>query len=257
MDVDPEKIKRLADGDLPFYEPGLPELLRSSLATGRLTFTTDPAEVAAAADVHFVCVGTPQQRDSNAADLTYVLAAVDSLARHLDRPALVVGKSTVPVGTAQGLTQRLRAAAPAGDGVDLAWNPEFLREGFAVQDSLEPDRLVFGVASPTAEATLRAVYATVIDRPTPVVVSDLATSELVKVAANSFLATKISFINAMAELCEATGADVTVLSEALSLRRTHRWPVPPGRPRFRRRLPAQGHPRLHGPGRASSASTRR
>ena len=216
IDVDPEKIKRLADGDLPFYEPGLPELLRSSLDTGRLTFTTDPAEVAAAADVHFVCVGTPQKADSNAANLSYVYSAVDSLAPHLDRPTLVVGKSTVPVGTAHGLIERMRAVAPAGDGVDIAWNPEFLREGFAVRDSLEPDRLVFGVASSTAEATLRDVYAAVIGRPTPVVVSDLATAELVKVAANSFLATKISFINAMAELCEATGADVTVLSEALS-----------------------------------------
>ena len=216
IDVDPEKVKRLADGDLPFYEPGLPELLRRSLATGRLSFTSDPAEVAAAADVHFVCVGTPQKAGSNAANLAYVDAAVDTLAPHLDRPALVVGKSTVPVGTAQGLAARLRATAPAGADVEVAWNPEFLREGFAVKDSLEPDRLVFGVASAAAEATLRSVYADVIDRPTPVVISDLPTAELVKVAANSFLATKISFINAMAELCEATGADVTVLSEALS-----------------------------------------
>jgi nucleotide sugar dehydrogenase len=216
IDVDPDKVKRLADGDVPFYEPGLPALLRRSLDSGRLSFTTDPAEVAAFADVHFICVGTPQRAGSNAADLAYVDAAVDSLAPHLDRRALVVGKSTVPVGTAQGLAARLRAAAPAGSDVEVAWNPEFLREGFAVKDSLEPDRLVFGVASAQAEATLRSVYAPVIDRPTPVVVSDLPTSELVKVAANSFLATKISFINAMAELCEATGADVTVLSEALS-----------------------------------------
>jgi UDPglucose 6-dehydrogenase len=216
IDVDPEKVKRLADGDLPFFEPGLPELLRSSLDTGRLTFTCDPAEVAAAADVHFLCVGTPQKAESNAADLAYVFSAVDSLARHLDRPALLVGKSTVPVGTAQGLAKRLRAAAPTGADVEIAWNPEFLREGFAVKDSLEPDRLVFGVASPAAEATLRSIYAPLITSGTPVVVSDLPTSELVKVAANSFLATKISFINAMAELCEATGADVMVLSEALS-----------------------------------------
>jgi UDPglucose 6-dehydrogenase len=216
IDVDPEKVKRLAAGDLPFYEPGLPELLAASLETGRLTFTTDPEEVAERADVHFLCVGTPQKANSNAADLSYVFGAVDSLAPHLRRPTLLVGKSTVPVGTARGLADRLRAAAPAGDAVDVAWNPEFLREGFAVQDSLEPDRLVFGVDSAAAEATLRSIFAPVIDRPTPVVVSDLATAELVKVAANSFLATKISFINAMAELCEATGADVTVLSEALS-----------------------------------------
>ena len=216
IDTDADKVKRLRQGDLPFYEPELPELLRRSLATGRLTFTTDPAEVAEGADVHFLCVGTPQRTGSNAADLRYVDAAVDSLIPHLHRPALVVGKSTVPVGTAQQLAARLAKNAPARGGVDLAWNPEFLREGFAVRDSLEPDRLVFGVTSAAAEATLRAVYAGVITRPTPVVVSDLPTAELVKVAANSFLATKISFINAMAELCEATGADVTVLSEALS-----------------------------------------
>jgi UDPglucose 6-dehydrogenase len=216
IDVDPAKVERLAAGDLPFYEPGLPELLRRSLATGRLSFTSDPAEVAERADVHFLCVGTPQRAGSNAADLRYVDAAIDSLVPHLRNPALIVGKSTVPVGTAQALAARVAANAPAGAGVEIAWNPEFLREGFAVKDSLEPDRLVFGVASAAAEATLRAVYADVIARPTPVVISDLPTAELVKVAANSFLATKISFINAMAELCETTGADVTVLSEALS-----------------------------------------
>ena len=216
IDTDADKVKRLSQGDLPFYEPGLPELLQRGLATGRLSFTTDPAEVAECADVHFLCVGTPQRAGSNAADLQYVDAAVDTLAPHLRRPALVVGKSTVPVGTAQKLAARIVSTAPAAAEVDLAWNPEFLREGFAIRDSLEPDRLVFGVASARAEATLRAVYADVIARPTPVVISDLPTAELVKVAANSFLATKISFINAMAELCEATGADVTVLSEALS-----------------------------------------
>ena len=217
LDVDPEKVKRLAGGDLPFFEPGLPELLAASLETGRLTFTSDPEEAAAGADVHFLCVGTPQKSDSNAADLSYVFAAVDAIAPHLDRPALLVGKSTVPVGTARGLRQRIRALAPAGDEVDVAWNPEFLREGFAVHDSLQPDRLVFGVDSAGAEATLRSVFAPVIDRPTPVVISDLATAELVKVAANSFLATKISFINAMAEICETTGADVTQLAAALAL----------------------------------------
>jgi UDPglucose 6-dehydrogenase len=216
LDVDAKKVERLAAGDLPFYEPGLPELLTRNLAAGRLRFTTDPAEAAVFGDVHFLCVGTPQRAGSYAADLRYVDEAVDSLAPHLGRPALIVGKSTVPVGTAQRLAARLRAAAPAGDAVEVAWNPEFLREGFAVRDSLEPDRLVFGTSSPTAEALLREIYATVIARPTPVVVCDLPTSELVKVAANSFLATKISFINAMAELCEATGADVTLLSQALS-----------------------------------------
>ena len=216
LDVDAKKIERLSAGDLPFYEPGLPELLQKGLASGRLRFSTDPAEAAAFGDVHFLCVGTPQRSSGYAADLAYVDAAVDALARHLSGPATLVGKSTVPVGTAQRIAGRLRAAAPAGDSVEVAWNPEFLREGHAVQDSLEPDRLVFGVGSPRAEATLRSVYAAVIARGTPVVVADLPTAELVKVAANSFLATKISFINAMAELCEATGADVNQLSEALA-----------------------------------------
>ena len=216
LDVDAAKVERLAAGDLPFFEPGLPEMLRSGLASGRLRFSTDPAEAAAFGDVHFLCVGTPQRPSGYAADLTQVDAAVDALAGHLGGPATLVGKSTVPVGTAQRIATRLRAAAPAGDSVEVAWNPEFLREGHAVHDSLEPDRLVFGVGSPEAEATLRSVYAGVIARGTPVVVADLPTAELVKVAANSFLATKISFINAMAELCEATGADVAQLSEALS-----------------------------------------
>ncbi|MFI5099990.1 MAG: UDP-glucose dehydrogenase family protein [Actinomycetes bacterium] len=216
IDIDAKKIEQLSGGDVPFYEPELPELVRKGLASGALRFGTDPAEAAAFGDVHFVCVGTPQKQGSYAADLTALETATESLAAHLGRPALVVGKSTVPVGTAQRIASRLRALAPAGDGVELAWNPEFLREGHAVKDSLDPDRLVFGVGSPEAEATLRSVYAPVIARGTPVVVADLPTSELVKVAANSFLATKISFINAMAELCEATGADVATLSEALA-----------------------------------------
>jgi UDPglucose 6-dehydrogenase len=216
LDVDAKKVERLSAGDPPFYEPGLPELLRKGLASGRLRFSTDPAQAAAFGDVHFLCVGTPQRSSGYAADLADVDAAVDALAGHLRGPATLVGKSTVPVGTAQRLAGRLRATAPAGNAIEVAWNPEFLREGHAVQDSLEPDRLVFGVGSAQAEATLRSVYATVIARGTPVVVADLPTAELVKVAANSFLATKISFINAMAELCEATGADVNQLSEALA-----------------------------------------
>jgi UDPglucose 6-dehydrogenase len=214
VDVDADKIARLADGEVPFYEPGLDDLLRSNLTSGRLRFTTSFEEVAAFGDVHFLCVGTPQKRGAQAADLSYLHAAVDSLAARLRPGSLVVGKSTVPVGTAATLAARLAAEAP---GVELAWNPEFLREGFAVGDTLRPDRLVFGVASATAEATLRAVYAPIIDEhDTPVVVADYATAELVKVAANSFLATKISYINAMAEVCEAAGADVTTLARALS-----------------------------------------
>jgi len=216
MDVDAAKVARLAGGEVPFYEPGLRELLRKNLESGRLRFTTSFAEVADFGDVHFLCVGTPQRKGEYAADLGYVHAAVGGLAAELTRPCLVVGKSTVPAGTAVTLATRLAAESPPGAGVELAWNPEFLREGFAVQDTLHPDRLVFGVASAAAEATLRSAYAPILEAGTPVVVTDYATAELVKVAANAFLATKISFINAMAEVCEATGADVTLLSKALS-----------------------------------------
>jgi UDPglucose 6-dehydrogenase len=214
VDVDARKIAQLAAGEVPFFEPGLPELLRKNLDTGRLRFTTSFAEAADAADMHFVCVGTPQGPE-NAADLSQVDAAVDALAPHLSRRSLVVGKSTVPTGTSARLRTRLHRTAPAGAEVELAWNPEFLREGLAVTDTLHPDRLVFGVTSEWAEERLRSAYAAIIGAGCPVVVTDYATAELVKVAANSFLATKISFINAMAEVCEVAHADVTQLSEAL------------------------------------------
>ncbi|MGW5651033.1 UDP-glucose dehydrogenase family protein [Streptomyces humi] len=216
VDVDPAKIDLLRAGEVPFFEPGLAELLVKALDSGRLHFSTSLAEAADFGDVHFVCVGTPQQSGSYAADLRFVEGAVTELARHLRRRALVVGKSTVPVGTAARLAELVRTTAPAGDAVELAWNPEFLREGFAVQDTMHPDRLVFGTESAWAEERLRAVFAPVIEQGTPVVVADLPTAELVKVAANSFLATKISYINAMAEVCEATGADVQRLAEALA-----------------------------------------
>ncbi len=214
LDVDEAKVARLTAGDVPFFEPGLPELLRKALDSGRLRFTTSYQEVAEFADVHFVCVGTPQRPDGYAADLTYVEAAFSTLAPLLDRRALVVGKSTVPAGTAQRMSEQVASLAPS-DEVEVAWNPEFLREGFAVEDTLHPDRLVFGVQSAAAEDVLRSAFAPVISSGTPVVVTDFATAELVKVAANSFLATKISFINAMAEVCEVVHADVTALSEAL------------------------------------------
>jgi UDPglucose 6-dehydrogenase len=214
VDVDEEKITSLAAARAPFYEPGLDDLLERALATGRLTFTTDFAALADA-DVHFICVGTPQQRGEFAADLTYVDASVDMLAPYLRRPTLVVGKSTVPVGTAARLAARLAAHAPAGSDVQLAWNPEFLREGHAIEDTLHPDRLVYGVSSPAATDRLDEVYAACLADGTPRVVTDLATAELVKAAANSFLATKISFINAMSEVCEAAGADVVALAEAI------------------------------------------
>lgn len=211
VDTDAEKIALLAEGELPFYEPGLDSLLASEIKTGRLTFTTDFSAVANS-DVHFICVGTPQSKDGLAADLTYVKSAVAAIAPHLKSGSLVVGKSTVPVGTAQGLRDQLAQSAPHAD---LAWNPEFLREGFAVEDTLTPNRLVVGVANDRSEEILKEVYKPIIDLGTPWIRADLPTSELVKVAANSFLATKISFINAMAEVCEAAGADVTVLAKAI------------------------------------------
>jgi len=214
LDVDETKVAMLAAGEVPFFEPGLPELLRKALDSGRLRFTTSYEEVAEFADVHFVCVGTPQRKDGYAADLSYVEASFSTLAPLLTRPALVVGKSTVPAGTAERMAAVVESLAP-GDGVEVAWNPEFLREGFAVEDTLRPDRLVFGVRSERAEQALRAAFEPVVSAGCPVVVTDFATAELVKVAANSFLATKISFINAMAEVCEVVHADVTKLSEAL------------------------------------------
>ncbi|MFE2265547.1 UDP-glucose dehydrogenase family protein [Streptomyces griseosporeus] len=220
LDVVQEKIDMLRRGEVPMYEPGLEELLRKHVdgiegSTGRLRFTTDYAEVAAFGDVHFVCVNTPQRHGEYAADMSYVDAAIASLAPHLTGPALVVGKSTVPVGSAERLAAYLTAHAPAGADAELAWNPEFLREGFAVQDTLHPDRIVVGVRSDRAEKLLREVYATPVSEGTPFVVTDFPTAELVKTSANSFLATKISFINAMAEVCEAAGGDVAKLAEAI------------------------------------------
>jgi len=215
VDTDVHKVEALAAGKVPFYEPGLPELLEKQLATGRLRFSADLAAAAAWGDVHFICVGTPQQKTSHAANLSYVESAVSTVARNLTKDALIVGKSTVPVGTAAGLRTLIAQLAPAGVDVELVWNPEFLREGKAVNDTLHPDRIVVGGASERAEATMRQVYATPIAEGTPVVMTDLPTSELVKVSANAFLATKISFINAIAAVCEAADADVTVLADAL------------------------------------------
>jgi UDPglucose 6-dehydrogenase len=211
IDVDERKIEALGAGIAPFFEPGLPELLSQELATGRLTFSSDISAAAGAA-VHFVAVGTPQSADGLSADLRFVDAAVDALLPHLSPGDVVVGKSTVPVGTAARLAEKV-----ASTGAVLAWNPEFLREGFAIQDTLTPDRLVYGVAEgdDLAKAALDAVYETPLSGGIPLIVTDYATAELVKVAANAFLATKISFINAMAEVAEVTGADVTSLADAI------------------------------------------
>src|SRR4051794_11105264 len=216
LDVDQSKIDRLSAGEVPFFEPGLEEMLRKNLDAGRLRFTTSYDDLAAAADVHFVCVGTPQKRSEYAADMTFVDASVAALAPRLTRPCVVVGKSTVPVGTAERIRSYLDENAPAGREVELVWNPEFLREGWAIEDTLRPDRLVIGVESDRGEEAMREVYAPLIDEGVPLVRTDFATAQLVKVAANAFLATKISFINAMAEVCEAVHGDVKKLSEALS-----------------------------------------
>ncbi|MEX0173095.1 UDP-glucose dehydrogenase family protein [Streptomyces sp. LMG1-1-1.1] len=215
VDVDIEKINSLAEGRPPFYEPGLDDVLTRALASGRLRFTTSLREAAAHGEVHFICVGTPQQAGSQAADLRYVDAVVDGLAPHLPASCLVVGKSTVPVGTTARLTTRIAGLTRAGVRAEVAWNPEFLREGFAVEDTLRPDRLVVGATSREADDTLRRVYAPMLAAGVPYISTDPNTAELVKVAANSFLATKISFINAMAEVCDAAGADVVTLADAL------------------------------------------
>ena len=210
-DTETSKIELLSKGKVPFYEPDLEDLLAEQIKSGRLTFTTNINDLADA-DVHFICVGTPQIKGGNAADLKYVDSALEAIAKIVKPGGLVVGKSTVPVGTATRLRNRLLELNPK---VDLAWNPEFLREGFAVEDTLRPNRLVVGVVNDSAERILKEVYASNLKENTPWVRADLTTAELVKVAANSFLATKISFINAMAEICEAAGGDVTVLAKAI------------------------------------------
>jgi UDPglucose 6-dehydrogenase len=215
METDPAKRASLTVGEVPMFEPGLSDLLSRHVASGRLRFTDSYEEVAAFGDLHFVCVGTPQRPESLAADVSQVETAIARLAPHLTRPSVVIGKSTVPVGTAERMAALLTELSPAGADALLAWNPEFLREGYAVEDSMRPDRIVIGVADERAEKALRDFYATVIDAGTPVVVTDYATAELVKVAANAFLATKISFINAMAEVCEVTDADVVDLADAI------------------------------------------
>lgn len=240
VDVDPAKIEALSAGQVPFFEPGLPELLKKHVESGRLRFTTNYDEAVEFANVHFVGVGTPQVKGSYAADVRYVDAAVTELAKRVVGKHLVFGKSTVPVGTAPRL-QELAAEiiserAASGDeqlkntSLEIAWNPEFLREGFAVKDTLEPDRVVLGVQKPgmilngagqevesIAEDGLRECFGPIIERETPFIVADTATAELVKVSANAFLATKISFINAVSEICEVTGADITTLADAIGM----------------------------------------
>jgi UDPglucose 6-dehydrogenase len=216
IDTSPERIALLTGGRAPFHEPGLDDLLDAGVKAGRLTFRTDYAD-ARHCEVHFLCVGTPQAPGRYAADLTALESAVDSLGPLLHNSCLVVGKSTVPVGTAAEVRDRLRRLAPTGRGVDVAWNPEFLREGHAVEDSLRPDRLVFGAETHEADQTLRDVYAPLLAAGVPAVHTDLATAELAKVSANAMLATRISLVNLLAEVCEAADADVADLTTILGL----------------------------------------
>ncbi|MDR1236926.1 MAG: UDP-glucose/GDP-mannose dehydrogenase family protein [Propionibacteriaceae bacterium] len=216
LDVDQDKIALLAQGEAPFFEPGLAESLRTGVQTGKLRFSTD-FSAARGCQVHFLAVGTPQLRGSQAADLSFIHAATESLIPYLRPGDVVVGKSTVPVGTARELADKIASAVP---GAVLAWNPEFLREGFAVEDTLHPDRIVYGLPADedeaeAAKAALDQLYAEPLASGCPLIVTDYQTAELVKVAANSFLATKISFINAMAEISEVVGADVTKLADAI------------------------------------------
>ncbi|MFC7756362.1 UDP-glucose dehydrogenase family protein [Tsukamurella soli] len=216
VDVDASKVGALSEGKVPFHEPGLPAVLRRNVEAGRLRFTTSYEEAAEFGEVHFIAVGTPQRKGEFAADLKYVNSVVDSLVPHLRGDTVILGKSTVPVGTTDLL--RARARGLTGHTVEFAWNPEFLREGHAVVDTLEPDRLVLGVEEGgRAEEVARQVYAPMLARDTPFFVTDTATAELVKVSANAFLATKISFINAVAEVCEAAGADVVALADAIGV----------------------------------------
>jgi UDPglucose 6-dehydrogenase len=215
VDVDKRKIDSLSRGELPFHEPDLPELLRKHTASGRLRFTTSFEEAGAFGDVHFIAVGTPQRSGEHAADMTYVDAAVTTIARAISRDSLIVGKSTVPVGSARRLKALVAEEARSSVKVDFAWNPEFLREGFAVEDTLRPDRLVVGIDSDEADSVLRRVYENALSRKTPYISTDFETAELVKVAANAFLATKISFINAFAEVTETVGGDIRTLADAI------------------------------------------
>ncbi|KXF52011.1 UDP-glucose 6-dehydrogenase [Rhodococcus sp. SC4] len=218
VDVDQSKLAKLQSGEVPFYEPGLEKVLRRNIEAGRLRFSDSYEEAAAFANVHFIGVGTPQKKGEFAADLKYVDAVVDTLAPLITEDSVIIGKSTVPVGTAERLGARARELAREGVPIEVAWNPEFLREGFAVEDTLHPDRLVLGIDRNTAgraESVAREVYAQLLDEKIPFLVTDLATAELVKTSANAFLATKISFINAISEVCEAAGADVTQLADAI------------------------------------------
>ncbi|WP_237792528.1 UDP-glucose dehydrogenase family protein [Corynebacterium accolens] len=219
VDIDEDKIAILQSGKVPFFEPGLPEVLERNIAAGRLGFSTNYNAAAQFANVHFLGVGTPQRRGSYAADMTYVKAVITDLVPKLRGEHVIFGKSTVPVGTAAELQELADGLAPEGTRVEIAWNPEFLREGYAVHDTITPDRIVIGTreSESRAEELAREIYAQPLAQDTPFIATDLQTAELVKVSANAFLATKISFINAVSEICEIAGADVVALADAIGI----------------------------------------
>ncbi|AKE40043.1 Nucleotide sugar dehydrogenase [Corynebacterium camporealensis] len=217
VDVDEHKIGLLQQGEVPFFEPGLPEVLERNISAGRLGFSTDYAAAADFAHVHFLAVGTPQRHGSYAADLSYVRGVIESLVPQLTGEHIIFGKSTVPVGTAAELQLLADDLSHPGTTIHIAWNPEFLREGYAVHDTITPDRIVIGATNEKPVEVAREVYAQALEQDTPFLVTDLQTAELVKVSANAFLATKISFINAVSEICEIAGGDVVALADAIGL----------------------------------------
>lgn len=217
VDVDQAKVDRLNLGECPIYEIGLPELLARHTASGRLRFTTNIREAAEFADLHFIGVGTPIDADGRSYDTGQVFGAVRQLAPHLTRACTIVGKSTVTVGTTVHVTSLAQRLAPAGASVEVVWNPEFLREGHAVEDTLRPDRLIAGLTTAEAEKAIRAVYAPILEAGVPLFVCDPQTAELAKGAANTFLGLKISYINAVADMCEAAGGDISQIVEILGI----------------------------------------
>jgi UDPglucose 6-dehydrogenase len=216
VDQDAEKIARLARGEIPIYEPGLEALVEANAAAGRLRFTTDLASAVAGAEAVFIAVGTPSRRGDGHADLTHVFAATEAIGRALSGYTVVVTKSTVPVGTGREVAAILRRERPEGE-FDVAANPEFLREGSAISDFMRPDRVVIGTSSERARAVMRQLYRPLYLIETPMLFTDIETAELIKYAANAFLATKITFINEIADLCEAVGADVQDVSRGIGL----------------------------------------
>lgn len=216
VDLDASKVERLRRGEIPIYEPGLEDLVAKGIKSGRLSFTTELAAAVAEADAVFIAVGTPSRRGDGHADLRYVEAAAIEIAKALTGYTVVVTKSTVPVGTGRRVEQIIRETNPTAE-FDVASNPEFLREGSAISDFMRPDRVVIGAESDRARAVMQAIYRPLYLMETPVVLTNLETSELTKYAANAFLATKITFINEIADLCEKVGADVQDVARGMGL----------------------------------------